>query len=78
MDMILYLIAGLAVGALIGWLLGKSAGRTQWEQKNEQAQQEMTSRKEELQLSLKTEFSTARYLTTYFVICLFKVSSVFK
>ena len=40
MDIILYLIAGLAAGALIGWLLGKSNGRTEWEKKNGSIQQQ--------------------------------------
>lgn len=40
MDMILFLIAGLAVGTFIGWLLGKSAGRTEWEKKNGLIQQQ--------------------------------------
>ena len=40
MEMILYLIAGLAIGALIGWLLGKSNGRTEWEKKHALAQQQ--------------------------------------
>ena len=40
MDMILYLIAGLAAGALIGWLLGKSNGRAEWERKNGLIQQQ--------------------------------------
>jgi F0F1-type ATP synthase assembly protein I len=34
MDVILYLIAGIAIGAFIGWLLCKSTGRTEWEKKN--------------------------------------------
>ncbi|HEX7903883.1 MAG TPA: DNA recombination protein RmuC [Chitinophagaceae bacterium] len=40
MDIILYLLAGLAIGALIGWLLGKSSGRAEWEKKNELIRQQ--------------------------------------
>ena len=40
MDMILYLLAGMAIGAFIGWLLGKSNGRTEWEKKNALIQQQ--------------------------------------
>jgi len=40
MDIILYLLAGLAIGALIGWLLGKSTGRAEWEKKNALVQQQ--------------------------------------
>lgn len=41
MEMIAYLIAGLAIGTLIGWLLGKANGRTGWENKNTQLQQQL-------------------------------------
>lgn len=41
MEIILYLIAGIAIGALIGWLLAKSKDRTEWEQKNAAAQQQL-------------------------------------
>ena len=34
MDMILYLLAGLAAGALIGWLFAKLNHRAEWENKN--------------------------------------------
>lgn len=40
MDMILYLLAGLAIGILIGWLLGKSTSRAGWEKKNALLQQQ--------------------------------------
>lgn len=40
MDMILYLLAGLAVGIFIGWLLGKLNNRTEWEKKVEVIRQE--------------------------------------
>jgi DNA recombination protein RmuC len=40
MEMILYLIAGLALGALIGWLLGKTNSRNEWEKKNAALQQQ--------------------------------------
>lgn len=40
MDIILYLITGLAIGAFIGWLLGKSNGHTEWEKKNTLIQQQ--------------------------------------
>jgi DNA recombination protein RmuC len=42
MDIILYLLLGIAIGAFIGWLIGKSNGRTQWEKKNTALQQQHT------------------------------------
>lgn len=33
MEIILYMLLGLAIGTLIGWLIGKSNGRTHWEKK---------------------------------------------
>lgn len=35
MEIVLYILAGLATGLLIGWLLGKSTGRSEMEKKNE-------------------------------------------
>ena len=40
MDIILYLLAGLAIGAFIGWLLGKANSRNEWERKNAAVQQQ--------------------------------------
>lgn len=40
MEIILCLLAGIAIGAFIGWLLGKSNGRTEWEKKNAGIQQQ--------------------------------------
>lgn len=48
MDIVLYLITGLAIGVIIGWLLGKSNGRTAWEQRNVQAQQRYIELEKEL------------------------------
>jgi len=48
MDMIVYLLAGLATGVLTGWLLGKSTGRTEWERKNELAHQRYVDLEKEL------------------------------
>ena len=45
--MILYLLAGLAIGALIGWLLGKSNSRTEWEKKNGLIQQQYSELEKE-------------------------------
>lgn len=39
MEIMIYLVAGIAIGILIGWLLGKGNSRSQWEQKNAQSQQ---------------------------------------
>ena len=39
MDIILYLVAGLAIGGIIGWLLGKSSERTVWTTKTERLSQ---------------------------------------
>ncbi|TWI78001.1 DNA recombination protein RmuC [Lacibacter cauensis] len=33
MEIIIYLITGLAIGTLIGWLAGKATGRFEWEKK---------------------------------------------
>lgn len=41
MDMIIYLLTGLAIGALIGWLLGKAGSRTAWENKHLVIQQQL-------------------------------------
>jgi DNA recombination protein RmuC len=48
MDIILYLLTGLAIGALIGWLLGKSKSRNEWEQQNAIAQQRYVDVEKEL------------------------------
>jgi DNA recombination protein RmuC len=42
MEMIIYLIIGLAIGAIIGWLLGKANSRTIWEKKNGSIQQQLS------------------------------------
>jgi len=46
MEIILYIITGLAIG-VIGWLLGKSTGRTGWEKKNVLIQQQYTELEKE-------------------------------
>ncbi|MFW2477108.1 MAG: DNA recombination protein RmuC [Sediminibacterium sp.] len=43
MEMILYLILGIAIGTFMGWLLAKSKSRTEWEQKNADAQQQLAA-----------------------------------
>lgn len=48
MEIILYLIVGIAIGAIIGWLMSKSKSRTEWEQKNAQAQQQYVDLEKEL------------------------------
>ncbi|MFT3979261.1 MAG: DNA recombination protein RmuC [Ferruginibacter sp.] len=48
MDIILYLLIGLAIGAIIGWLLGKANSRSQWENKNALAQQQYVQLEKEL------------------------------
>lgn len=48
MDIILYLITGLAIGTLIGWLIGKTSSRNQWEQKITLAHQRSTDLEKEL------------------------------
>ena len=48
MEIILYLIVGIAIGAIIGWLIGKSKGRTEWEQKNALARQQYADLEKEL------------------------------
>lgn len=48
MDIILYLLAGLAIGAVIGWLLGKSNGRTEKDKQNALAQQRYSDLEKEL------------------------------
>jgi DNA recombination protein RmuC len=48
MEMMIYLIAGLAIGALIGWLLGKSNSRTEAEKKNALLQQQYSELDKEL------------------------------
>ncbi len=48
MEIILYLIAGIAIGAFLGWLLGKSNSRTEWEQKKALAQQQYVDLEKEL------------------------------
>lgn len=40
MEIILYIIAGIAIGALIGWLLGKANSRAEYERKNALLQQQ--------------------------------------
>lgn len=40
MEIIPYLLLGLAIGILIGWLIGKSTGRSELEKKNEFLQQQ--------------------------------------
>lgn len=42
MEMILYLIIGIAIGAIIGLLIGKSKARTDWDQKNTETQKQLT------------------------------------
>lgn len=40
MEILLYILVGLAIGALIGWLSGKSTRRAEWENKNVLIQQQ--------------------------------------
>ena len=47
MEMILYILVGLAIGILIGWLLGKSTTRSEWEKKNTLIQQQNTALEKE-------------------------------
>lgn len=47
MEIILYLLAGLAIGALIGWLFGKSTVRSEWEKKNSLIQQQHSALEKE-------------------------------
>lgn len=48
MDMILYMLAGLAIGALIGWLFGKSKTHNEWVRKNTESQQRYNELEKEL------------------------------
>lgn len=48
MEIILYLIVGIAIGSIFGWLISKSKSRTEWEQKNAQAQQQYVDLEKEL------------------------------
>lgn len=43
MEMILYLIIGIAIGTIIGLLIGKSKLSSDWEQKNAEAQQQLAA-----------------------------------
>lgn len=63
MEIILYLVLGIAIGAIIGWLLAKSKVRSEWEQKNADLQQQLAASGATL-AGAKAEQAAAKQLIT--------------